>query len=343
MMQELDSLKAKLQALKSERRACQDLAETLKITSNGSFGKFGSPYSVLFSPNLLIQTTVTGQLALLMLIEEFELAGMKVISANTDGVVTKVPRTRRKTFESIIKDWEWETGLETEETEYLAIHSRDVNNYIAIPSKGDVKLKGSFSKGGPGLKGAMGMKKNPTNEVCIDAVINYLKEGKPLIETIRECTDIRQFITIRKVNGGAVKDGDDVGKVIRFYYAQGVTGTITYKKTGNDVPKTEGAKPLMVLPDDFPDDVDYSWYLREATAMLQDLGHRPVDPKFEGRKGFTVARLDDQKTYHRLKLPHGIAACGKAPESLRERWHEVVALPDGERMCSKCRKEWESW
>lgn len=318
-------------------------AETLKIVLNGSFGKFGSPYSILYSPNLMIQTTVSGQLALLMLIESMEMVGMQVVSANTDGFVTRVPRARRNEFEAIIKDWEWETGLGTEETEYLAIHSRDVNNYIAIPAKGDVKLKGSFSKGGPGLKGAMGMKKNPTNEVCIDAVINYLKDGKPLIDTIRECTDIRQFISIRKVKDGAIKDGDEVGKVIRFYYAQGVTGTITYKNTGNDVPKTEGAKPLMVLPDEFPDDVDYSWYLREATAMLQDLGHRPVDPKFAGRRGFTLARLDDQKTYHRLKLPHGIAACGKAPESLRERWHEADVLPQGERLCSKCRKEWESW
>ena len=36
---------------------------------------------------MLIQTTVTGQLALLMLIENIELAGFTVVSANTDGIV----------------------------------------------------------------------------------------------------------------------------------------------------------------------------------------------------------------------------------------------------------------
>ena len=37
--------------------------EAMKIMINGSFGKFGSKWSVLYSPDLLIQTTVTGQLA----------------------------------------------------------------------------------------------------------------------------------------------------------------------------------------------------------------------------------------------------------------------------------------
>ena len=50
-------------------------ADSLKITVNGSFGKFGSKYSFLYSPDLLINTTLTGQLTLLMLIEMITLAG----------------------------------------------------------------------------------------------------------------------------------------------------------------------------------------------------------------------------------------------------------------------------
>ena len=62
-------------------------ADVLKIAVNGSFGKLGSKYSALFAPELLIQTTITGQLCLLMLIERLEDAGARVVSANTDGVV----------------------------------------------------------------------------------------------------------------------------------------------------------------------------------------------------------------------------------------------------------------
>ena len=43
-----------------------------KIMINGTFGKTGSPYSVLFAPEMMIQTTITGQLALLMLVEMLE-------------------------------------------------------------------------------------------------------------------------------------------------------------------------------------------------------------------------------------------------------------------------------
>src|SRR5690606_23235893 len=56
----------------------QTNADSLKITINGSFGKLGSMWSILFSPNLLIQTTVTGQLALLLLIEWLEAEGIQV-------------------------------------------------------------------------------------------------------------------------------------------------------------------------------------------------------------------------------------------------------------------------
>lgn len=320
----------------------KNLAETLKIVVNGCFGKFGSPYSKVYAPHLMIQTTVTGQLAILMLIEEMELRGMQVVSANTDGFVTKVPRDRRAEFEAVILDWQWDTSLATEETEYRSLHSRDVNSYIAIPAKGKVKLKGALSLGGPGQPAAMGMKKNPTNEVCIDAVVAYLTDGVPLMKTIQACNDIRRFVCVRRVNGGAVKDGEPVGKVIRFYYSTETAGVIQYANNGNSVPKTEGAKPLMELPDDFPDDVDYAWYEREATAMLADIGIATLDPALVGRTGEMIGKLGDQITYHSVHLPSGIAKCGKTPTSIRDQWQEVGIVPAGSRMCSKCRKvdEW---
>lgn len=324
--------------LEAKRDGNSVVSDTYKIALNGSYGKFGSPYSPLYSPDLMIQVTITGQLALLMLIEEVECRGISVVSANTDGFVTRVPVDRLDDFNAVVIDWEWATGYGTEETRYSAVYSRDVNNYIAFTTDGKVKLKGAYSTGGPGQRGAAGMKKNPTHEVCIDAVIAYLKDGTPLEKTIRACSDIRKFVVVRRVNGGAVKDGEPVGKVIRFYYARSVTGTINYATNGNNVPKTEGAKPCMELPDEFPDDVDYDWYVREATAMLQDLGVRVLDPSLVGRTGFVVARLPDQKTYHMVRLPHGAAACGKAPASIRESWVEAdpsESLTQRQR-CAKC-------
>ncbi len=326
----------------AKRDGNKTVAETLKIVLNGSFGKFGSPYSTLYSPNLMIQTTVTGQLAILMLIEELELRGYQVVSANTDGFVTRVPRARRSEFNAVLADWEWESGFGTEETHYRGLWSRDVNNYIAITADGKVKLKGSFATGGPGLPAAMGMKKNPTNEICIDALVAYLKDGTPIAKTICASTDIRKFVTIRRVNGGCLdQDGELVGKVVRYYYANGITGTLRYKTSGNDVPKTEGAKPLMELPDSFPKDVCFDWYIRETTAMMQEIGLTPLDPALQGRTGTMLGRMDDQITFHIVNLPTGIAACGKTPTSFREQWVEEDSVPLNHRLCAKCRKETE--
>jgi DNA polymerase elongation subunit (family B) len=242
------------------------VADSLKITVNGSFGKFGNKYSNLYAPELMIRTTITGQLSLLMLIEALESEGISVVSANTDGVVIKCPVNKAALMEFIVWEWETKTGFETEATHYKALYSRDVNSYVAVLTDGRVKRKGAY---GPGS-----LQKNPTNEICTDAVISYLRDGQAVEETITTETDIRKFITVRTVAGGALKDQDYLGRAIRWYYARGVKGVIRYKLNGHTVPRTEGAKPLMELPDSLPEDVDFDWYITEAKSLLVNLGVR---------------------------------------------------------------------
>ena len=117
------------------------ISENLKVTINGTFGKTGSPFSVLYAPEMTIQITVGGQLYLLMLIEAMELAGIQVISANTDGVIMYVHKDQVQRYQQIIENWEKITNFTTEETKYEAIYSRDVNAYIAIKSADEVKGK----------------------------------------------------------------------------------------------------------------------------------------------------------------------------------------------------------
>lgn len=289
-----------------------------KIMINGTFGKTGSPYSVLFAPTMLIQTTVTGQLSLLMLIEWHELYGIPVISANTDGIVIKCPRNQVHVSEALIAEWQKRTGLEMETVEYSAVYSRDVNNYFAVKTDGEVKRKGEYSKAG------LVEKKNPDVEICADAVAEFLATGTPVLYTIAACRDIRKFVTIQKVNGGGVKmwgegprkgarvmdmlgtlqangwakDGrkwrkgdmltdpttayhscfepqtpEYLGKVVRWYYSNKAPGPIVYASNGNTVSLSYGACPCMNLPDEFPTDIDYEWYLSKAEAMLKDVGY----------------------------------------------------------------------
>ena len=318
--------------LEAKRAGNSVVADALKITVNGSFGKLGSKYSLLYAPDLMIQVTVTGQLALLMLIEALEADGIEVVSANTDGIVIKCLRSRENDLLAHVKAWEKVTGFETEETQYKALYSRDVNNYVALKKKGGYKGKGAFS--------STSISKNPQNTICVEAACAWLEHGTPIEQTILGCDDVRKFVTVRTVRGGAIKItqtlyddtltpgqkrgvllangwmqlapgplvkakfdaipdgcgydletayrvfcGEDrwnyLGKVIRWYYQINETGAIHYKtvnKTGgrNKVPSSDGACPLMELPDQLPCDIDYERYIREANDILRDIGALPA-------------------------------------------------------------------
>lgn len=249
-------------------------ADALKITINGGFGKFGSKYSILYSPDLMLAVTLTGQLSLLMLIEMLELSGIHVISANTDGIVIKAPRNRIDEMNGIIKHWESITRFETEETQYDALYSRDINNYIAIKPGGKCKLKGAYSDPWSDPKAAIfRFHKNPSTQICITAVCDLITKNIPVEQTIKECRDITRFISIKNVKGGGIKDGNYLGKAVRWYYSKETPGPIVYTGSGNMVGKSEGAKPCMDLPSEFPSDIDYDWYYNECVEMLFDLSY----------------------------------------------------------------------
>lgn len=256
--------------LDAKHRGDKVVADSLKITINGSFGKLGSPYSALYAPDLLIQVTVTGQLALMMLIERLELAGITVVSANTDGIVSKCPKHLQPTMDAIFATWERETGFVTEATFYRAVLSRDVNNYIAVKPDSKVKTKGAYASP---ERAADRLHKNPTNEICVDAVLALLTTGAPIRDTVQGCTDVSKFVSVRTVSGGSVKDGEYLGKAIRWYYAAGEQGVIISAKSGNTVPRSQGARPLLELPNQLPSDIDYDWYIAEAERMLVDIGY----------------------------------------------------------------------
>lgn len=258
--------------LAAKRSGDKVQADMLKIVINGSFGKFGSKYSALYAPNLLIQVTISGQLALLMLIESLEMSGVQVCSANTDGIVLKYPRVMGSLVESIVAEWERQTNFETEATDYAAIYCRDVNNYIAVKPDGKTKTKGAYSNpwNDPKLA-SFRFHKNPTNIICIEAVTEYLTKGTPIAETVRGCRDIRKFLTVRTVKGGAVKDGVFLGKAVRWYYAEGAGGEMVYASSGNAVPLSYGARACLELPEEFPADVDFSKYEGDSLEILREI------------------------------------------------------------------------
>jgi hypothetical protein len=265
---------------KKEGRIAQ--SECKKIAINGTFGKTGSPYSVLYAPNITIQITLTGQLALLMLIEQLELLKIQVVSTNTDGILIYCAKNQKNKYLKIIKLWEQITGFTTEETRYEAIYSRDVNAYLAV-KKDDKDVKVSFKgknnyydpwRGKTGKDQYWKFQKNPTTQICIEAIENLIGQQIPIEQTIKSCQDITKFVVVKNVTGGAHKDGYYLGKVVRWIYGKNVYGTINYIKNNDKVPESEGAFPLMDLPESFPGTlIDYEWYIKRTVEMLTEINY----------------------------------------------------------------------
>jgi len=251
--------------MKAKREGDKVVNSSLKIVINGSFGKFGSKYSKLYSPNMLLATTITGQLTLLMLIEQMELNDIPVVSANTDGLEYFCPRDKVALAEAIVFDLELVTGFNMEHGEYKSLHAKDVNNYVAVYD-GETKAKGIYAE--------TTLSKGRSTPIVYEAIRKYLLDGTSFHTTITTCKDINQFVSARTVKSGGVYKGEYLGKMVRWYYSTD-GDKITYSNNGNLVPKTaegNGVRPMMDLTEDIPEDMDYDWYFDEAVSKLKDLG-----------------------------------------------------------------------
>ena len=272
-----------------EYRAIDNAQESLKIVVNGLFGKFGNRYSAVYSPDLMFHTTVTGQLCLFMLIEQFDIACIQVVSANTDGITVLVHKCQKASLNLIVAQWEATTAFNMEYVYYKSIHYRDVNNYFAVTLDDGAKGKGIFASDG--------IRKNPAHAIVRDACIAKVLHGIEPYETVYGESDITKFLEVRKVAGGAVKDGEPLGGSIRWYISNETDTPINYAKNGNMVASSQGGMPMMDLPTDgiFPSDLDYQWYIDRADDVLVAIG---VNQRFYMKTAdgsLSIADLDEER------------------------------------------------
>ncbi len=258
----------RLVARRLEAKAAGDKvsAGSLKIVVNATFGKLGNKYAALYAPHLFVQVTVIGQLALLMLIERLEAVGVPVVSANTDGVVVRCPRSRLRELERVAWEWMLDTSFELERAEYRTLLQRDVNSYIAVGVDGSIKRKGAYGRSGLG--------KNPQFDIVADAVTALAAHGTPVAKTIHDCDDLRPFLATRRVTGGAVWRDQELGRTVRWYLSNQVWPgeVIRYVKNSNTVPQSAGGRPVAALPESMPEDVDRQLYVHMANKALKVAG-----------------------------------------------------------------------
>lgn len=274
-----------------ERDKHATAAACLKIVANaGIFGKMGSEKSFLCDKKAMYQVTINGQLFLLMLIEKLELAGIHVISANTDGIVTIVPRKLEQTADDICHWWEKHLGLELEFTYYTKYVTEGVNSYLTVKRGGSSKFKGRMN---PKMF-LEDLSKGYNSPIVAKCVTEYFINGTPVMETLRNAKSILDFCRTQNVNHKYrlefthVVDGkirtDVVQRNTRFYISS--TGGTLMKvesmgwneRNEEQVKKSSLCAGQRVSICNTVDDTDiselnvnYLYYYNEAIAIIEPI------------------------------------------------------------------------
>ena len=221
--------------LNAKKKKDRIRADGLKITINSIFGKLGSETFWLEDSKQFISVTVSGQLYLLMLIEALNLGGIEVISANTDGVVVKVPASMNDKYMEVGNWWQEKTGFELEFTDYDLYVRSDVNNYITKKHDGKTKEKGRYVK-------EIDLKRAYKYPIVPRCLYEYFVKGKEVDETLSACTDILDFCISQKTGKDFIleyHDGEkkiDLQKTNRFYISN-TGGTLIkhHRIRGNNI------------------------------------------------------------------------------------------------------------
>ena len=257
-------------------------AEALKIVINSIYGKLGSELFFLYDRFAQMQVTINGQLMTMTLIEELELNGIHVISANTDGIVIKLPRDKFNVYKEITDRWNETNKMGADYEEYQMIASRDVNNYFDIQTDGTIEYKGALDP----KQYLKELKKGYDAPVVAIAVFEYLVNNVPVMTTLRNHKDILDFCKTQNVGRQfeVVYDICEKGVIthihsqrhVRFYVS--TKGVIIQKenKTTGARSKLAGGNTVCILNslDDLPIEernINYSYYYNECYKIIDPI------------------------------------------------------------------------
>ena len=253
-------------------------AHALKITINSLFGKTASRYSPFYDPALMLRITLTGQLALLMLIEMFEMESITVISANTDGVTVELDSYDQNAFQDVCNEWSEYTQFELEETHYAKIARRDVNNYCALTTESaTIKRKGIFTP--PSLNHDV---KASVVQQMAEAHLLFDKPIHP--DSLSDDLDIYDYLyhfsATKKFRVHTSLDPETTLQPSnRWYISTLASKDLKLQKTGGkrgntiSVPNSQRLKILntVVDPTIIPNDLDIDYYIAQAEKLVKSI------------------------------------------------------------------------
>ena len=182
-----------LKPLAKKDKKIAGVVGALKLCVNGVYGKTSDMQNWMYDKQVTLFTCITGELSLMMLIEVYELAGIHVISANTDGVTLFVDNQKVNKIEEINNWWMELTKYDLERTDYKKIVFSSVNDYIAVKTEGSIKLKGDYVID-------FELYKNKSARIVPIALKEYFINNIPVEETIKNHQNIYDFCIRQKAS-----------------------------------------------------------------------------------------------------------------------------------------------
>jgi hypothetical protein len=275
-----------LKPLAKKDKKIKGIVGALKLAVNSVYGKSSDMQSWIYDRQLTMFTTITGELSLLMLIEAYELAGIHVISANTDGVTILVKNASFDTMTAINKWWMELTSYELERTDYSKIIFSTVNDYLAIKTDGEIKKKGDFLTD-------FELHKNKSARIVPIALEQFFVNDVPVADTIRNHTNIYDYCLRQKASKdfhyeGHSKETKTVyNKLIRYYVSNTGEKLLKVKNensdsTAVDVSQVEAGDWVMqvcnhLTPDHPLDNINHAYYIERAERIIHKV-------QLEGKK-----------------------------------------------------------
>lgn len=180
------------QLAKAGDLAAKGIEDSYKLALNGGgFGKTNEPNSWQYGPEVTFACTVGNEFEILMLIERHELTGIRVISANTDGIVCFYPKHLEETYQRNCQWWEDKVGNtemgRLEYTKFKKLYQSSVSDYLAVKEDGKIKKKGDFVTDNQ-------LHKNKSRRIVPIALEKYIVDDIPIEKTIREHKHIFDFL-----------------------------------------------------------------------------------------------------------------------------------------------------
>jgi hypothetical protein len=282
-----------LKPLAKKDKKIKGIVGALKLAVNSVYGKSSDMQNWIYDRQLTMFTTITGELSLMMLIEAYELAGINVISANTDGVTIRIKKTLMDKMFEINAWWCEITRYELERADYQKIIFSTVNDYLAIKTDGEVKKKGDFLTD-------FELHKNKSARIVSLALEQYFVNNIPINDTIMSHTNIYDFCLRQKASKDFHYEGLNrargekkvYDKLIRYYVS--TTGEKLLKvknhdsdSTAPDVAQVEAGEWVCQVRNYLPKDTDvataginYQYYIERAQKLIDKIELQGKKRKF---------------------------------------------------------------